>query len=58
MKNRRLIEWVDSETTFMFALLLLVLVSCFASVVESCNAQKKESARPVCPTCGQKEGAK
>jgi DMSO reductase anchor subunit len=58
MKNRRLIEWVDSETTFMFALLLLVLGSCFASILESCNAQKKEKARPVCPTCGQKEGAK
>jgi hypothetical protein len=57
MKGRRFIEWVDSETSFMFALLILVLVSCFASVVESCKAQKKENARPVCPTCGQKGGA-
>ncbi len=58
MKSRRFIEWVDSETSFMFALLILVLVSCFASVVESCNAQKKENARPVCPTCGAKGGMK
>jgi hypothetical protein len=56
MKKRSLIEWVDSETTFMFALLILVLVSCFASFVESYKAQKKENTRPVCPTCGAKGG--
>jgi hypothetical protein len=54
MKKRSIIEWVDSETTFMFALLILVLVSCFASFVEGCKEHQKKKARPVCPTCGQK----
>ncbi len=52
--KKLLAEWLDSETVFVIALVVLMLVSCVASIVESHREHQKEKARSVCPTCGQK----